>query len=84
MPVQRVTKYPLLLSRLYKVTPIHHPDRDNLKQAQSSIEAALDQMNKDAKDILSIKGSTPAWRRAGQVIIFYFLGTSFINSLNNI
>ncbi len=77
MPVQRVTKYPLLLSRLYKVTPIHHPDRDNLKQAQSSIEAALDQMNKDAKDILSIKGSTPAWRRAGQVIIFFLIVERF-------
>jgi hypothetical protein len=60
-----VTKYPLLLSRLYKVTPTAHPDRENLKQAQTRIEAALDQMNKDAKDILSIKGATSAWRRSG-------------------
>ena len=71
MPVQRVTKYPLLLSRLYKVTPGSHPDRDNLKEAQTRIEAALDQMNKDAKDILSIKGSSAqsggGWRRGGQV-----------------
>jgi len=65
VPVQRVTKYPLLLSRLYKVTPTAHPDRENLKQAQTRIEAALDQMNKDAKDILSIKGATSAWRRSG-------------------
>ena len=55
VPVQRVTKYPLLLSRLYKVTPATHPDKHNLKEAQTKIEAALDQMNKDAKDILSFK-----------------------------
>ncbi len=31
VPVQRVTKYPLLLSRLLKVTPAHNPDRDNIR-----------------------------------------------------
>ena len=46
MPVQRVTKYPLLLSRLHKVTPSHHEDKNNIKSAQDKIEAALDQMNK--------------------------------------
>lgn len=60
VPVQRVTKYPLLLSRLLKVTPTHHVDRDKIKQAQARIEAALDQMNKDAKEIISMKGT---WRR---------------------
>ena len=46
MPVQRVTKYPLLLSRLYKVTPSHHTDKNDIKSAQDKIEAALEQMNK--------------------------------------
>ena len=31
VPVQRVTKYPLLLSRLLKVTPPHHSDRPALQ-----------------------------------------------------
>ena len=46
VPVQRVTKYPLLLSRLQKVTPEHHHDRNDIKLAQDKIEAALEQMNK--------------------------------------
>ena len=46
VPVQRVTKYPLLLSRLQKVTPSHHKDRTTLKNARDKIEAALEQMNK--------------------------------------
>ena len=46
VPVQRVTKYPLLLSRLYKVTPHRHEDRNTIKLSQERIEAALEQMNK--------------------------------------
>ena len=49
VPVQRVTKYPLLLSRLHKVTPSHHEDKNNIKLAQDKIEAALEQMNKVRK-----------------------------------
>ena len=46
VPVQRVTKYPLLLARLFKVTPLHHADRGAIKKAQEKIENALEQMNK--------------------------------------
>ena len=46
MPVQRVTKYPLLLSRLQKVTPAHHKDKEAIRNAKEKIEAALEQMNK--------------------------------------
>jgi hypothetical protein len=60
VPVQRVTKYPLLLSRLHKVTPSHHEDKNNIKLAQDKIEAALEQMNKDAKDVVN---SSKLWRR---------------------
>jgi len=60
VPVQRVTKYPLLLNRLHKVTPTHHPDKDDIKTAQDRIEAALEQMNKDAKDVVN---SSKLWKR---------------------
>ncbi|XP_059488390.1 uncharacterized protein LOC132204126 [Neocloeon triangulifer] len=59
VPVQRVTKYPLLLSRLYKTTPPHHEARELLKQAQQKIEAHLEHMNAEAKEI----SSTKLWRR---------------------
>lgn len=59
VPVQRVTKYPLLLARLFKVTPLHHADRGAIKKAQEKIENALEQMNKDAKDVNSLK----LWKR---------------------
>ncbi|KAJ8866643.1 hypothetical protein PR048_032504 [Dryococelus australis] len=45
VPVQRVTKYPLLLARLYKVTPSHHEGRELLKEAQHKIELHLEHMN---------------------------------------
>merc|ERR1719376_156886 len=62
VPVQRITKYPLLLARLLKVTPGHHADRENIREAQTRIEVALEQINKDAKELIAMKGS---WRRAG-------------------
>ena len=58
-----MTKYPLLLARLLKVTPGNHKDRDNIREAQTRIESALEQINKDAKEIIAMKGS---WRRGGQ------------------
>lgn len=59
VPVQRVTKYPLLLARLYKVTPAHLPGRELLKQAQHKIELHLEHMNSEAKDVTTTK----LWRR---------------------
>ncbi|CAD7083307.1 unnamed protein product [Hermetia illucens] len=58
VPVQRVTKYPLLLARLYKVTPPHLESRPLLKQAQEKIELHLNHMNQEAKDV-----PTKLWRR---------------------
>ncbi|EDV39010.2 uncharacterized protein Dana_GF25091, isoform D [Drosophila ananassae] len=58
VPVQRVTKYPLLLARLYKVTPNHLDGRDLLKQAQEKIELHLNHINQEAKDV-----PTKLWRR---------------------
>jgi hypothetical protein len=45
VPVQRVTKYPLLLSRLLKVTAAHHEDRPALQDSRERIEHALEHMN---------------------------------------
>lgn len=49
VPVQRVTKYPLLLARLLKATPSVRPDiqeaKKRLKQAQTNIELHLEHMN---------------------------------------
>lgn len=58
VPVQRVTKYPLLLARLYKVTPSHLEGREQLKQAQEKIELHLNHINQEAKDV-----PTKLWRR---------------------
>lgn len=60
VPVQRVTKYPLLLARLYKVTPLHHETREQLKEAQNKIELHLSHMNSETKDVPS-----KLWRRIG-------------------
>lgn len=56
--MQRVTKYPLLLARLHKVTPPQLEGRAALKQAQEKIELHLNHMNQEAKDI-----PTKLWRR---------------------
>ncbi|XP_068148726.1 uncharacterized protein RhoGEF64C [Drosophila tropicalis] len=58
VPVQRVTKYPLLLARLFKVTPSHLDGRELLKQAQEKIELHLNHINQEAKDV-----PTKLWRR---------------------
>lgn len=58
VPVQRVTKYPLLLARLYKVTPIQHNSRDLLREAQHKIELHLNHMNSETRDVPS-----KLWRR---------------------
>ncbi len=50
VPVQRVTKYPLLLSRLLKVTPAGHADRAAIRLAKEKIESALEQMNRVSCD----------------------------------
>ncbi|KRT82932.1 hypothetical protein AMK59_3067, partial [Oryctes borbonicus] len=58
VPVQRVTKYPLLLARLYKVTPHHHETREQLRESQHKIELHLNHMNSETKDVPS-----KLWRR---------------------
>ncbi|XP_075140825.1 uncharacterized protein LOC142216700 [Leptodactylus fuscus] len=44
-PLQRVTKYPLLLSRILKSTTEFHPDHSSLWEAKSRIESHLEHIN---------------------------------------
>ncbi|KAM6934065.1 uncharacterized protein arhgef49 [Xenentodon cancila] len=48
-PLQRVTKYPLLLSRIIKVTPECHPDYPRLREAKSRVESHLEHINMKTK-----------------------------------
>ncbi|KAG8000924.1 Myosin-M heavy chain [Nibea albiflora] len=48
-PLQRVTKYPLLLSRIIKVTPECHPDYSRLREAKSRVESHLEHINMKTK-----------------------------------
>ncbi|KAK8748314.1 hypothetical protein OTU49_016070 [Cherax quadricarinatus] len=59
VPVQRVTKYPLLLARLYKATPPTHPSREECRRAKEKIELHLQHMNNETKDM----SPTKLWRR---------------------
>ncbi|KAG0713694.1 Myosin-M heavy chain [Chionoecetes opilio] len=59
VPVQRVTKYPLLLARLYKATPTTHASREDCRRAKEKIELHLQYMNNETKDV----SPTKLWRR---------------------
>ena len=62
--MQRVTRYPLLLSRLLKVTPPQHNDRDALQESRELIEQGLDSMNQETtRD----SGTTKLWRRISMI-----------------
>ncbi|XP_067843018.1 uncharacterized protein arhgef49 [Heptranchias perlo] len=48
-PLQRVTKYPLLLSRISSSTPEYHPDHCGLREAKSRVESHLEHINMKTK-----------------------------------
>ncbi|XP_066543382.1 uncharacterized protein arhgef49 [Amia ocellicauda] len=48
-PLQRVTKYPLLLSRISKATTEYHPDHGSLREAKSRVESHLEHINMKTK-----------------------------------
>ena len=59
-----MTRYPLLLSRLLKVTPASHGDRDALQESRELIEQGLDSMNQETtRD----SGTTKLWRRISMI-----------------
>ncbi|XP_065583401.1 intersectin-1-like isoform X3 [Artemia franciscana] len=50
-PVQRITKYPLIIKQILKHTPITHPDRQNLEEALAKAELLCDQVNAGVEQI---------------------------------
>ena len=75
-PVQRLLKYPLLLSAIIEETPDGHPDKENLRNARTKLEEVARNVNEErrrtevVKDVLmSKKGSklTPGVGVAAQV-----------------
>ncbi|XP_043930963.1 uncharacterized protein LOC122804862 [Protopterus annectens] len=48
-PLQRVTKYPLLLCRIIKATIEYHPDHTSLREAKSRVESHLEHINMKTK-----------------------------------
>lgn len=49
-PMQRITKYPNLISQLLQYTPEDHPDRERLVAARVSVEEAILEINKTKKN----------------------------------
>lgn len=49
-PMQRITKYPNLLSQLLHETPASHPDRPSLESAKVCLENAIEEINKTKKN----------------------------------
>ena len=74
--MQRVTKYPLLLARLYKVTPYQHEDRPCIKRAKEKIESALEQMNKVCKIMFTIHNKSGYYINKAHYLLF--TGRSYI------
>lgn len=59
-----VCRYPLLLNRLYKVTPYHHRDREALKAAQQKVELHLEHINQQTKS-----APNKIWRRISNLSV---------------
>lgn len=63
VPVQRVTKYPLLLSRLYRSTAACATEREDVKSAQRCVECRLEEINTAAAAAAAAARDVPLWRR---------------------
>ncbi|XP_010878048.2 uncharacterized protein si:dkey-91i10.2 isoform X2 [Esox lucius] len=62
-PLQRVTKYPLLLSRISKSTTECHPDHIRLREAKSRVESHLEHINMKTKQEGTLTWSLRSFRR---------------------
>ncbi|KAH6650715.1 hypothetical protein F5144DRAFT_524130 [Chaetomium tenue] len=49
-PMQRITKYPDIITHLLKYTPEDHPDRESLVSARTVVIDAIDEINKTKKN----------------------------------
>eukprot|EP00043_Microstomoeca_roanoka_P009973 m.95012 g.95012 ORF g.95012 m.95012 type:complete len:787 (+) comp14747_c2_seq1:104-2464(+) len=55
VPMQRILKYPLLLKEIVKHTPATHPDKNQLKEALSTVEELAKYINDTKKDYDNLK-----------------------------
>ena len=62
-PLQRVTKYPLLLSRISKATTECHPDHGRLREAKSRVESHLEHINMKTRQEGTVTWSLRSFRR---------------------
>ncbi|XP_046903482.1 uncharacterized protein si:dkey-91i10.2 isoform X2 [Hypomesus transpacificus] len=62
-PLQRVTKYPLLLSRISKATTECHPDHGRLREAKSRVESHLEHINMKTRQEGAVTWSLRSFRR---------------------
>ena len=81
VPVQRVTRYPLLLSRLVKVTPGGHSDKEALQEAQEKVATEEGENCRKINNICQVEagldtmnqetsrdtGTTKLWRRISMI-----------------
>ncbi|KAK0731719.1 hypothetical protein B0H67DRAFT_84793 [Lasiosphaeris hirsuta] len=49
-PMQRITKYPDIITHLLKFTPADHPDRESLIAAKATVMTAIEEINKTKKN----------------------------------
>ncbi|XP_056016290.1 intersectin-1-like isoform X4 [Ostrea edulis] len=49
-PMQRITKYPLMIQKILQYTPENHPDRQNLEDALSKAEELCSQVNEGVRE----------------------------------
>jgi hypothetical protein len=49
-PMQRITKYPLLIKKILDYTPDNHPDRQNLQEALAKAEEFCTQVNEGVRE----------------------------------
>ncbi|KAK3098160.1 hypothetical protein FSP39_016770 [Pinctada imbricata] len=49
-PMQRITKYPLMLQKILQYTPEGHPDRQNLQDALAEAEKLCNQVNEGVRE----------------------------------
>lgn len=83
VPVQRVTKYPLLLARLYKVTPEHHLEaRQTLNEARHKIQLHLEHINSVSAS-LGIVGVSSGFPCAANVINVPFVCSQLAKDISS-
>ncbi|KAL3883381.1 hypothetical protein ACJMK2_029651 [Sinanodonta woodiana] len=49
-PMQRITKYPLLIEKILKYTPVGHPDHQHLTEALAKAEELCNQVNEGVRE----------------------------------